>query len=176
MKINIGPYPENSDNHRKFEIEIHEYDTYSMDTTLATIILPMLKQLKTTQNGSPYVADADVPEHLRASNAPEKEREEDTDAFWHDRWDWVMEEMIWAFEQIVNEEAELQFSTGDTDIVYVPVDMNGNEVPEGETKLYHMVKGPNSTYHFDTEGWEEWDKRTRNGTTLFGKYFRALWD
>ena len=45
-------------------VKIDYWDTWSMDHTLSPIILPMLKQLKETKQGSPFVDDADVPEHL----------------------------------------------------------------------------------------------------------------
>ena len=41
MKVFIGPYTDDGEE-QKTEIEIHEYDTWSMDHTLAPIILPML--------------------------------------------------------------------------------------------------------------------------------------
>ena len=87
-------------------VKIDYWDTWSMDCTLSPIILPMLKQLKETKHGSPIVDDEDVPDHLKATSAPAKENEWDTDDNWHLRWEWVMDEMIWAFEQIKDDEAE----------------------------------------------------------------------
>jgi hypothetical protein len=84
---------------RKVKIRIDPYDTWSMDHTLGLIIVPMLKQLKETKHGSPFVADEDVPEELRSTSAPTKENEWDIDDNHHKRWEWVMDEMIWAFEQ-----------------------------------------------------------------------------
>jgi hypothetical protein len=69
-----------------------------MDTTLAHIILPMLKQLNKVKHGAPNVDDEDVPEELKSTSAPPKEDVWDTDANHFKRWDWVMNEMIWAFE------------------------------------------------------------------------------
>jgi hypothetical protein len=74
-----------------------------MDDTLSHIIYPMLIQLKETKHGSPWVEDEDVPEHLRSTNAEPKENEWDTDSLFHDRWDWVLDEMIWAFEHKVDD-------------------------------------------------------------------------
>ena len=90
---------------RKVVIKLDSYDTWSMDHTLALIIVPMLKQLKATQHGAPSVNDEDVPEGLglRSSEATPKQNDWDTDDNWHKRWDWVMDEMIWAFEQIVKD-------------------------------------------------------------------------
>ena len=38
-------------------VKIDRYDTWSMDHTLADIVLPMLKQLQATKHGSPLVED-----------------------------------------------------------------------------------------------------------------------
>ena len=48
-------------------IKIDKWDTWSMDSTLSPIILPMLKQLKATKHGAPYIDDEDVPAKLRAN-------------------------------------------------------------------------------------------------------------
>ena len=53
MKVNIGPYP-NGNKSRKVKIKIDRHDTYSMDHTLALIILPMLVQLRNTKHGIPH--------------------------------------------------------------------------------------------------------------------------
>ena len=90
---------------RKIQVRIDKYDTWNMESTLSYIIIPMLKQLKETKHGSPSVDDADVQKELRSTSVPEKENEGDIDDNWHDRWDWVLDEMIWAFEQI-NEDWE----------------------------------------------------------------------
>jgi hypothetical protein len=146
MKINIGPYRKN----RKVEIRIDPYDTWSMDHTLALIIVPMLKQLKETKHGSPFVADVDVPEELRSTSAPIQESEWDagmTDENHHKRWDWVMDEMIWAFEQTIDENSDKQF--------------------------FDQSVGP---FSFDIEGYRAHMKRVDNGILLFGKYYQSLWD
>ena len=54
---------------RKIKIHIDDYDTWSMDHTLALIILPMLKQLKATKHGSCFVNDEDVPIHMQIGRA-----------------------------------------------------------------------------------------------------------
>ena len=43
-------------------VKIDRWDTWSMDHTLAHIILPMLKQLDKEKHGAPYTNDEDVPE------------------------------------------------------------------------------------------------------------------
>ena len=89
---------------RKIKIKIDKYDTWSMDSTLAHIILPMLKQLKETKHGAPHVDDKDVPKELRSTSAPPKKNNWDVDANHFKRWDWVLDEMIWSFEQKLSDE------------------------------------------------------------------------
>lgn len=96
-------------NKRKVKIKIHPYDTWSMDHTLAMIILPMLKQLKESKHGSPFVDDEDVPEAIKTTNAPPKENDWDTDDFFHQRWEYVLNELVWTFENQIDDDAELEF-------------------------------------------------------------------
>ena len=70
--------------------------------TLAHIILPMLKQLRKDKHGAPCVDDKDVPKELRSTAAPPKKHEWDVDDNHFKRWDWVMGEMIVAFEMVLN--------------------------------------------------------------------------
>jgi hypothetical protein len=142
-----------------------------MDHTLALIIRPMLVQLQKTKHGSPHVDDDDVPEELRSTSAPPKENDYDTDDNHHRRWEWVLDEMIWAFSQVIDDSAEDQFHTGKIDHIWVPV-----KVKIGEEELYELTKGPKDTHVFDKEGWSKWNERKRNGFKLFGKYYEGLWD
>jgi hypothetical protein len=164
---------------RKVKIRIDRYDTWNMDVTLSYIILPMLKQLQATKHGSPLVDDEDVPEGLglRSTEAPPKENEWDTDDNLHKRWDWVMSELIWTFTQLhPDTDWEDQYHTGVHDLIWKPVDKEGNEVPKEEAKLYQMEKGPKDTHEFDKDGYMAHSKRIDNGLRLFGKYYRGLWD
>jgi hypothetical protein len=148
---------------RKIKIRIDRYDTWGMDYTLALIILPMLKQLKETKHGSPMVDPADVPEHLR----PDPERIKwDDDNTVHKRWEWVLDEMIWAFDQLVYEDSDCQFYSGEHDIYW----------ENREDGLSEMKEGPKDTFKIDREGLDAFNKRIERGTILFGKYFRNLWD
>jgi hypothetical protein len=169
MKVNIGPYSKKKDKERKISIRIDPYDVWSMDETLALIIHPMLIQLKKSKMGAPYTDDEDVPEHLRSTSAPPKKDEFSTDDFHFDRWDWILDEMIWAFSQVNNHEIEDSFYSGVSDISWKERNIGG-EV------LHEMIRGPNDTRSFDKEGWEQWNERKRNGFKLFGKYYSSLWD
>lgn len=104
MKVNIGPYPEfkpgaKKQPQRKIKVEVHDHDVWSADYTLALIIAPVLRKLQEIKHGSPHVDDEDVPENLRASSAPPPAKEGWSDDNWHLRWNWVLAEMVFAFEE-----------------------------------------------------------------------------
>jgi hypothetical protein len=163
--------------HPKIEyVKIDRWDTWSMDHTLAHIVLPMLRQLQATKHGSPLVDDEDVPEHLRSTAAPAKENEWDTDDNHFKRWDWALDEMIFAFECKVDDSWQDAFREGEHDILWVPVDADGNEVAKGDHKYTEMRRGPNDTYKCDYDGMKVVEERIQNGFRLFGKYYQALWD
>ena len=150
------------------KVHIDRWDTWSMDHTLSYIILPMLKQLKETKHGAPFVDDKDVPQELRSTSAPPKENDWDTDENHFKRWDWVLDEMIFAFETKVGDlkDWEDQFHTGESDLQWVKQE-DGN---------YQMIRGENDTSKYDMKGHKAYQKRISNGFRLFGKYYEGLWD
>jgi hypothetical protein len=158
---------------RKIKIRIDHYDTWNMESTLAMIILPMLKQLHETKHGAPLVDDADVPEHLRSTAAPPKENEYDVDGNHFLRWDWVMEEMIWTFTQLhPDTDWAQQYYSGEHDIHSVPYEWD----KDGKPTLYEMKSGPKDTFKIDHDGMTAHHARIHNGQRLFGKYYQGLWD
>ena len=158
-------------------VKIDRYDTWNMDSTLARIILPMLKQLKDNKHGAPSVDDEDVPEELKSTSAPPRENEWDTDENWFKRWDWVLDQMIWSFEQKQPDiEWVEQYTSGKSDLKSVPVDEDGNEVDKKDAKYFTLREGPNHTYKMDHEAIDAHQKRINNGFSLFGKYYQGLWD
>ena len=158
-------------------VKIDRWDTWSMDHTLSYIILPMLKQLQATKHGSCLVDDSDVPEELKSTSAPPKENEWDSDANTHKRWDWVMDELIWTFEQLQPDyDWEEQYRSGVADFIFVPVDAEGNEVPKGKNTFSEMRHGPKHTLEMDWEGRKAHQERINNGLRLFGRYYQGLWD
>jgi hypothetical protein len=138
-------------------VKIERHDTWSMDHTLAPIILPMLKQLQATKQGSPKVDDEDVPFEIRSYTAWPGEAWE-TDEHWHKRWDYVLAEMIWAFEQKVDDSAEHAF-------------FDHSEVDDSKPVLETIGQ-----IKFDKVGYEAYNARKQNGFRLFGKYYEGLWD
>ena len=147
-------------------VKLDQWDTWSMDHTLADIVLPMLKQLKETKHGAPFTDDEDVPEYLRSHMAQPKENEWDTDSLHFMRWDWILDEMIWAFEQKVADDAEGQFFDHSA---YEPGHKGTDAWLDDMTNAVSKVK-------YDQEGHKKWSDRKANGFRLFGKYYEALWD
>ena len=85
---------------QKVNVRIDYWDTWSMDHTLAYIVLPMLKQLKETKHGAPHVDLKDVPKELHGKKLTKKQKNNgEVDDKHFERWDWVLDEMIHAFEQ-----------------------------------------------------------------------------
>ena len=140
---------------QKIIVKIDRWDTWSMDHTLSHIVVPMLKQLAASKHGSPFVDDEDVPEELRSTSAPPKKDKYDLDDNHHKRWEWVIGEMIWAFEQKTRNDWEGDYYKYEDD----PKEMFG-------MKLVWE----------DREGRKAHQERMSNGFKLFGKYYEALWD
>ena len=140
-------------------VKIDRWDTWSMDYTLSFIVVPMLKQLKETKHGAPFVDDDDVPEELKSTSAPPKENEWDTDENHFKRWDWALNEMIWAFEQNLSYDSEEKF--------FDHAEWDEKEKDFG--KNLHKIK-------IDQVGLKAHQDRKANGFRLFGKYYQGLWD
>lgn len=150
-----------SKRNRSVYVKIDRYDTWSMDHTLAFMIVPMLKQLKATKHGAPQVDDEDVPLPLRSTALGARDKCEeawDLDEHFFERWDWVLGEMIWAFEQQLDDEADSQF------------------YDHGEKVAGESLEDSIKRMKVDHEGLNAWQKRKSNGYKLFGKYYEALWD
>lgn len=128
---------------QKIFVKIDGYDTWSADYTMSYIILPILKQLKEQKHGTPSTDEEDAPHIVYAENISEEEK------IWNeDRWNFILDEMIWAFEQIADEDLEDQF--------WIKNEVTGKR-------------------EMDQEGYKAYHERIKRGTTLFGKYYRALW-
>ena len=156
--------------HPRFNyVKLDRWDTWSMDHTLAYMIHPMLLQLKETKHGAPYTDDKDVPKELKSTSAPPKENEWDTDELHFQRWDYILDEMIWAFEQKLKDDDESAF-----------FDHSAYGKPDG-SKTNHkewfddMTKAQ-SKLKVNWKGLKEHQKRKANGFRLFGIYYQNLWD
>jgi hypothetical protein len=158
--------------HKINYVKIDRYDTWSMDHTLAYIIVPMLKQLQATKHGSPMIDDEDVPVHLQSAGYKKSKKNKrsagnrsdihaissDNDDTIHERWDWALNEMIWAFEQKTDDDAEDKF--------WDHSETNGS-APWDENYIAPKC---------DWDGLRAHQDRMQNGFRLFGKYYSGLWD
>jgi hypothetical protein len=179
MKINIGKYPK-SDKTRKVNIKIDRYDTYSMDHTLALIILPLLIQLKENKSGVPgsIVSDVggeDYSDQLCFDFYSETHQESFDIAC--NNWDTILDKMIWSFQQIALEDYDKLYHHGKPEYDWVKTDSTYYNPVTGKTeKTYQMVdKNPNEHW-YDFIGHALHEDLIQEGLDLFGKYYRNLWD
>jgi hypothetical protein len=140
---------------QKIKVRIDRWDTWSADNILAHIIHPILVELKQRKQGAPLVDDEDVPEELRSTSVMPKENEWDIDDNHFKRWDYVLDEMTWAFSQKLR---------------------NGG----WEGDYYKYEDDPEELFGIklvweDREGSKAHQERMSNGFRLFGKYFENLW-
>lgn len=169
MKVFMGRYPKDGNKERKIRVKIDSYDTWSMDHTLAHIIVPMLIQLRDTAHGAPGT----MPAFSQTDNQPQGSFDfykEDNEVAWdtgHQQWVEILNKMIWSFEQIRDDNWESQYWTGE-------IDMVRRKVPG--TDLVELYPGPNHTRLFDKLGFEAHAARIQEGVELFGKYYQSLWD
>jgi hypothetical protein len=139
-------------------VKIDYWDTWSMDYTLSPIILPMLKQLKATKHGYGLIDDEDVPWELRSYSVPKDWENYEMDPRAEARYEYVLDEMIWTFEQLSDQENESKFYS--------------HEESNKESTIY----GKLSKIKIDHDGLNAHNERISNGLKLFGKYYRTLWD
>jgi hypothetical protein len=142
-----------------------------MDSTLAILILPMLKQLRDTKHGSP----GHMPAFEYTSNSAQLSfpfYEEGDELAWqtgHEQWTAIMDEMIWTFEQL-----QPDYDWEDQYWLVHP-EMDLDEYPEDDGKIAHPVR-------WKVEGKCDWEgrrlhgERIQKGLELFGQYYNNLWD
>ena len=100
MKIKIGPYRKN----RAYHIHIDDWDVWSLDHTLATIIHPALIRLSKIKHGHPdhdRYSDECYSEYDAQESFEEiLNREEEYEELWNTRLD----KMIYAFGMIIGDD------------------------------------------------------------------------
>jgi len=124
------------DKERKIDVKIDNFDVWNLDSTLAYVILPALKVLRDQKHGSPFVEDIDCPNI--------KNDADDTKSI-EARWNYVLDQIIWSFEQVNSDWEEQYFEKKD------------------------------GKYSFDREGMKLHEEKMNKGFQLFGKYYSALW-
>jgi hypothetical protein len=154
---------------RKVKVHIDGYDVWSMDTTLAAIVLPMLKILKEKKHGIPI-----SPVMSQTSNSAQSSfafyAENDDLAFKAGEleWDIIIDKMIWSFEQLLDDSWEEKYT-----IQAAELDMM--DYPEDEGKLTSPVRWK-IVGEYDWKGMKVHQARIQEGLLLFGTRFQSLWD
>ena len=143
---------------RKVVVKLDHYDHWNAEHTMALIILPLLKALKEHKHGSPEVSLSDVPEILWPSQLANMGNNYIDDTI-HERWEWVLNEIIWTFEQEVDDDDEQKF-------------YDHSEANDPNDDLMTQV----GKLKVDRDGLEDHQERKANGFRLFGKYYQGLWD
>jgi hypothetical protein len=107
MKVNIGRFRKNN-SPRTVKVQVDPWDTYNVDHTLSLVILPLLKQYNRIPHGCSFVDNEDVPEHTPIPEGQEFLMSSE----WESRWQYIVNEMINAFERIVDDEWEQDYHNG----------------------------------------------------------------
>lgn len=132
--------------HRKQRISIHidGWDAWSADHTLSLIIHPVLLQVKKAKVGTPCTDREDAPDDaIYDDNLEEPEYDR---PFSEKRWNYILDEMIFAFEKIKDNEWDLE--------------------------IYDRHRGWTDEAFAERKAIQE---RINNGLRLFGKYYQSLW-
>ena len=180
MKVNLQKYPKGHGN-RRIDIQIDTFDTWSLDHTLATIILPALVQLKNTKHGVPSEFTNRIGGDFDNNLVFDFIKEDDTEIFNQlcDSWDEVLDKMIWSFLQLsIEDDYDSQYHHGKMEIAWekLPDKLHPNPVTGAKEPLYQMVDKNPEEHWYDHIGIQEHEKRIQEGLDLFGKHFRDLWD
>jgi hypothetical protein len=88
---------------RKLKIRIDEYDVWSADSTLAAIILPVLRKFKERKQGSPSSMTGFWQTSMVDNQYCFPFYANDNKLAWdsaHTEWDSIVDKMIWSFEQL----------------------------------------------------------------------------
>ena len=136
MHVTIGRYGKDGDPEgweRKVKVKINQFDTWNMDSTLALIIHPMLIQLRDTSHGYPGEF-ANVDEGGKGGG--------------YDAWLIVLNHMIWAFNEIIQDDYT--------------------------SKFYNERTGPDDKDWIAKT--MEHERRIQEGINLFAQFYRSLWD
>lgn len=178
MKVKIGPFPKKSAA-RATDVTIDTYDTWSLDHTLALIILPALIQLKLTKHGMPSefgdVGGEDWSD--QGSFDFYKETHDEAWTIGAQRWEDTLDKMIWSFQQLAIEDYDSQYHHGEIDMSWIKSDKTyPNPVTGTVEETYQMVDNNPAEHWYDSVGHQLHEDRIQEGIDLFAKYYRALWD
>lgn len=161
---------------RKIDVHIDDYDTWSVNHTLALIIVPLLKSMKGKKQGIPVEFVNDKDKEYGGCGYPEQlELFDDLDEFYKGeserQWNNTLDHMIWAFEQILDDQV-----LDERDDFYIP--MTPEEIAEREARYEEADLSPfkfNDNMKLDIFAYQEYNDQIQEGLDLFAKHFRSLW-
>lgn len=136
------------DGYEKVDVDIIYDDLWNGDRTLAYILIPFLKEYKIRKE------DFGSYPHCEEISSPEE-------------WSAILDEIIWAFENIINDNWQELFT-----IEEAVMDMDNND-PFDENGFRPIKWKTHGKY--DWEGLQAHNDRIQKGCELFGKYFRNFW-
>jgi hypothetical protein len=178
MKVKLGNYRGNGDS-RRIDVQIEKFDTWSLDHSLAHIILPALVQLKATKMGIPSeFADVGGASY-DSQESFEFYEETHNEAFdlAVKRWEDILDKMIWSFEQLAMDDYESQYTHGTAEYDWVPSGTPFIDPVTGKPEdTYKMIDKNPKEHWTDYEGLRMHEDRIQEGLELFGKYYRHLWE
>ena len=177
MKVNLGTYKK--DGGRRIDVQIDRFDTFSLDHTLAYIILPALIQLKNTKMGVPAEFADVLGADYDMQDSFDFYKDSHNDAFDErcKRWEETLDKMIWSFQQIVFDDYEQQYHHGKAEYDWVKTDQQFTNPVNNKVEDTFQMIDKNPTEHWtDYEGMRVHEERIQEGLELFGKYYRHLWD
>ena len=178
MKVNLGKFSKKVEA-RSINVEIEDHDTWSLDHSLAYIILPALIQLKETMHGIPGEF-ADVGGEDMTNQQPfDFYKESYPEAFNEGckRWDEVLDKMIWSFQQLALEEYDTQYHHGKAEYDWKQTDTQfPNPITGAMEPTYQMINRDPNSHWYDHVGHKLHEERIQEGLNLFAKYYRSIWD
>ena len=178
MKIKIGKFPKYGN--QRIDIHIDPWDTWNMDRTLASIIYPMLIQLKNSKHGVPgeFVNDVGGEDYDEQNSFDfYKETHKESWDIACKRWDNVLDKMIWSFGQLAYEDYDEQYHHGEAKYDWVKTEKTyPNPITGKIEETYQMVDKNPDEHWYDHVGHRLHEERIQEGLELFGKYYRSLWD
>jgi len=179
MKVKLGRYPSGIGIQRKIDINIEKFDTWSLDSTLALIILPALIQLKQSKHGVPSEFVSSIGADMDRNYVFDFIHEDERAVFDKncEKWEETFDKMIWSFQQIVDGDYDSRYHHGEfvfdwkkSGITYP------NPITGKDEETYEMVEKNPDDHWYDHVGHMLHEERIQEGLELFGRYFRSLWD
>lgn len=171
MKVSIGK--------NKKSIVVDHHDVWSMDFTLAHIILPCLMEYKEGHMGIPGTICSVGGESYDRQLSFDFYTESHDSAFNEKikEWNEIIDKMIWSFQQIIYQNYQDQYHYGEWDMKFKDYegDTSIDPLTGKPEKFFEMIPPDPQKYWTDFRGLTIHEERIQEGIDLFAKYYRGLW-